>query len=110
MNMEPKDFRKNKAKFFLFVPLIIALVSTVVMLLWNSILPDLLGIKQINFWQSAGLLLLCKILFGGFGFGRNQGGKEMDFKERWMNRMGSEDKQKMREEWLKRCRQWKKEE
>ncbi|MCF0058660.1 hypothetical protein [Dyadobacter sp. CY356] len=109
MNMEPKDFRRNKAKFFLFVPLIIALVSTVVMLLWNAILPDLLGTKHINFWQSAGLLLLCKILFGGFGFGRGQSGRGMDFKERWMNKMGTEDKQKMREEWIKRCRQWKKE-
>ncbi|MBE9462489.1 hypothetical protein ACFP1I_10375 [Dyadobacter subterraneus] len=110
MNMEPKDFRRNKAKFFLFVPLILALVSTIVMMLWNNILPELLGVKHITFWQSAGLLVLCKILFGGFGFAKNQGGPGAQFREKWMmHRMSGEDRQKVREEWLKRCRQWKKE-
>lgn len=105
--MEPKEWKRKKAKIFLFVPLIISLVSAVVMLLWNAILPDLLGVKHITFLQSAGLLLLCKILFGGFGFGRGHGGPNMQFKERWMNRMGGEDREKIIEEWKKRCGQWK---
>lgn len=35
--------------------------------LWNILLPDILGVKSINYWQSLGILLLSKILFGGFG-------------------------------------------
>jgi hypothetical protein len=41
--------------------------SAVVMLLWNALLPDIFGLTTINFWQAAGLLLFCRILFGGIG-------------------------------------------
>ncbi len=55
--------------FFCGVPFIlifIALGSLIIMLLWNSLLPDIFGIKQIDYLQAAGLLILSKILFGGF--------------------------------------------
>jgi hypothetical protein len=110
MTMEPRDWKKKKAKIFLFIPIVIFLVSGIVMLLWNAILPDLLGVKYISFWQSAGLLVLCKILFGGFGYGRGPGGPGMQFKDRWMNKMGGEDRERIMEEWRKRCGKWKKEE
>jgi hypothetical protein len=42
----------------------------VVRLLWNWLLPPLFGWPQITFWQALGLLALCRILFGGFGFHR----------------------------------------
>lgn len=35
--------------------------------LWNWLLPPLFGWPQISFWQALGLLVLCRILFGGFG-------------------------------------------
>lgn len=41
--------------------------STIVMLLWNALLPSLLGLPLITFWQALGILLLCRILFGGLG-------------------------------------------
>jgi hypothetical protein len=41
----------------------------VVLHLWNWLLPSLFGWKQVTFWQALGLLALCRILFGGFGFG-----------------------------------------
>ena len=44
----------------------IAVFSAIVMLLWNSILPSVLHVGTITFWQAAGLLLLAKLLFGGF--------------------------------------------
>ena len=34
--------------------------------LWNVLMPTLFAVKAITFWQALGLLLLCKILFGGF--------------------------------------------
>ena len=43
------------------------------MLLWNWLMPDLFHLPAISFWQAAGLLLLCKILFGGIGCGHHHG-------------------------------------
>ena len=40
--------------------------TAVVMLLWNSILPVVLHAGAITFWQAAGLLILARLLFGGF--------------------------------------------
>jgi hypothetical protein len=48
--------------------LFIAIGGDVVMHLWNWLLPSLFGWRQINFWQAVGVLALCRILFGGFGF------------------------------------------
>ena len=39
----------------------------VVKLLWNWLLPPLFGFREITFWQALGLLVLCRILFGGRG-------------------------------------------
>ncbi len=44
--------------------------SAIVMLLWNAIIPAVIGWGSLNFWQAAGLLILCRILFGHFGHGR----------------------------------------
>jgi hypothetical protein len=38
----------------------------VVMSLWNWLLPELFGIREIGYLQAMGVLLLSKILFGGF--------------------------------------------
>src|SRR5260370_23864684 len=38
-----------------------------VLQLWNWLLPPLFGFRQITFWQGLGILLLCRILFGGYG-------------------------------------------
>jgi hypothetical protein len=42
----------------------------VVRQLWNWLLPALFGVPQITFWQAWGLLVLCRVLFGGFGMHR----------------------------------------
>ncbi|HMG09648.1 MAG TPA: hypothetical protein VK609_14145, partial [Mucilaginibacter sp.] len=52
---------------FVFIPLAVAaflsLISFVVMQLWNHLLPDILHVGVITFWQAMGLFVLCKILF-----------------------------------------------
>ncbi|MBI3664373.1 MAG: hypothetical protein HY234_15165 [Acidobacteria bacterium] len=48
--------------------LFVAIGGEVVLHLWNWLLPPLFGWRQITFWQALGLLALCRILFGGFGF------------------------------------------
>jgi hypothetical protein len=53
--------------------------------LWNFLMPPIFGWHTITFWQGLGLLLLSKILFGGFhrhgGGGRNHWRQHM--KNRW---------------------------
>ena len=54
-------------KIFLMVVVGVAALSGVVMLLWNWLIPNLfIGGKQIDYVQAMGVLLLSKILFGGF--------------------------------------------
>ena len=56
----------------------------VVRLLWNWLLPPLLGLRQITFWQALGILALCRILFGGFGV---HGGRQPHYRGRMADRM-----------------------
>ncbi len=53
--------------------LFITLGGVLVMQLWNWLLPGLFGWREITFWQALGLLLLCRILFGGLGHGGGRG-------------------------------------
>jgi hypothetical protein len=63
---------------FIFIPLGIAaflgVISFAVMELWNNLLPAILHVGMITFWQAMGLFVLSKILFG-FGKGRGFGGR-----------------------------------
>ena len=49
--------------------LFILLGGLVVQWLWNWLLPDIFGVRQITVGQAVGLLALCRILFGSFGRG-----------------------------------------
>ncbi len=49
----------------------VAVLSVVVMLLWNWLIPSIFGLAVINFWQALGLLVLARILFGRIGGGRH---------------------------------------
>jgi len=43
----------------------VALLSLVVMSLWNWLVPSLFHGPAVQYWQAVGLLLLARILFGG---------------------------------------------
>lgn len=43
------------------------LFAVVVRLLWNWLMPGLFGLPAIGYLQAFGLVVLAKILFGGFG-------------------------------------------
>jgi hypothetical protein len=53
-------------KVALFASLAVAVLSFLVMGLWNALMPGIFAIRAISFWQALGLLVLSKILFGGF--------------------------------------------
>lgn len=79
----------------------------VVMGLWNAILPAVLGVKTISFMQALGILLLSKILFGGFGGKRHRGGwkdkgRWMEMKDKFAG-MSAEDREKFKAEWRNKC-------
>jgi Ca2+/H+ antiporter, TMEM165/GDT1 family len=99
--------RKNRAarvvKFALFAVLFIAVAGFVVMRLWNWLTPALFGWHMIGFWQAIGILVLSKILFGGFrgdaGHHRRCRGRMM---ERW-EQMTPEERGKFRESMRGSC-------
>lgn len=87
-------------KFLFIIPFIILFALTgLVMLLWNCILPDVIGVKEINYWQAMGILILSKILFGGFrGFNKHKDFKRDQFFSKIRN-MSPEEREKFKEEW-----------
>lgn len=105
-------FRKGLMFFTFFIAAII-LFGAIVMFLWNAILPAVIGVKAITFIQALGILLLSKILFGGFGRGGGwQRGRPNAGKDRMKNKFASmtpEEKEKFKSEWKNRCgggRRW----
>lgn len=111
-----KTGRKHRAWKVIFIPIAIAalfLFGWVVMHLWNSILPGVIGVATITFWQAVGILVLSKILFGGFkgchghsGFHHNH---RYELHEKWMQ-MSPEEREKMKAEMKERCKPWAKQE
>jgi len=90
-----------KISFFITALLLFALV---VMLLWNAILPGVVGVQSIGFAQALGLLVLCKILFGGFGGGWQN--KRNEWKQKMKDKcaaMTPEQQERFKSEWKTRC-------
>ncbi|HLY68193.1 MAG TPA: hypothetical protein VKR53_00610 [Puia sp.] len=98
--------RFNGRKLFFIIPLVLlgmAVFTEIVMLLWNNVLAQVVHVSTIGFWQALGLLVLSKILFGGFRgahWGRHEWKKGM--MQRWDN-MTPEEREKFRGEWERRC-------
>jgi hypothetical protein len=53
-------------KFAALFAIAVLVFGFVVMHLWNLLLPPLFGFRLISFWQAVGLLILGRLLFGGF--------------------------------------------
>jgi len=100
--------RPVKFLFFLaFAALALFALGHLVMYLWNEILVGATGVKALNFWQSLGLLLLSRILVGGWRFGARgdrwrHSHRGEHWKERW-RQMNDEERAAFREKWKERC-------
>ena len=103
-NYSSSRFKPLKILFFIIVFMaFIAAVATIVMLLWNAILPEVTGVKPLNFWQAAGLLILAKILFGGFkGRGHWKHSGNEHWKNKWME-MKPEEREAAKSRWQEYC-------
>ena len=80
----------------LTIVLFIIIGGEIVLQLWNWLAPALFGLRQITFWQALGLLALCRILFGGFGFG---GGGHRNSRRRMEGRIRERVRERMDERW-----------
>lgn len=85
----------------------LAFVTFVIYWLWNNVLVAVTGIRTVTFWQAMGLLILSRILFGGFKFGPPRGGSYYGggphWREKW-RQMSDEERMKFRNEWHRRWR------
>ena len=102
--------KRKLLRLFLFAAALFVL-SFAVLFLWNSILPPIIHVNTISYWQAISLLFLCRLLFGNLSFGNwwagvNKESQPESFKEKLMN-MNDVDRAAFKAEWRKR-REWKK--
>ena len=80
-----------------------AVLGFVVMTLWNALAPAVFGLRTITFWQALGILILSKILFGGFRGRPSYGGHwRRRMSERWQQ-MTPEEREQFRQGMFSRC-------
>lgn len=74
--------------FFGFIAIVVFafLIGYGVMLLWNWLIPDIFGGTIITYWQAVGLLILAKVLFGGFGGNNSRRGNHQS-RNHWRRKM-----------------------
>lgn len=90
-------------KFALFALLLLSVFTFGIMRLWNWLMPALFGWHFITFWQAFGLLVLSKILFGGFRGGpRRHWYWRQRMMRRW-ERMTPEEREKFSTAMRGRC-------
>lgn len=107
MNMN--RYRRFRWLFPLIPITAIALISLVVMLLWNAVVPGLTGWAALTYWKAMGLLVLCKILFSGFPCRRGGPGgppwvqgRHAGMRMAWWRNLSEEE----REQWKERRKEW----
>ncbi len=91
-------------KFAAFAIAGVAAAGFLVMSLWNVLIPGIFAVRAINFWQALGLLILSRILFGGFRpYGRGSGSHwRRRMRERW-EQMTPEEREKFKEGMRRGC-------
>lgn len=85
-----------------FIVIGLAVLSWIVMLLWNALLPSLFGAPPLRYLQAAGLLVLSRILLGGLR--RHHGPwRRRVWRERWES-LTPEERERLREKYARHCR------
>ena len=105
MNNENRNFGRKRPPFFPIIIIGLFALSAVVMWLWNATLPELIHVNTITYWKAMGLLVLCRILFGGFKFGPPPGRSPFSragWREKWKG-MSEEEREKFKAQWREKC-------
>lgn len=97
-------FKKRRPFIFMLAIAALFLFPLIVMGLWNAVMPAIFGLTVISYWQSMGLLLLSRILVGGFGGGggpRRKHSARQSQMQKFMC-MSDEERKQFMDEWKKR--------
>jgi|ERR1035437_2334609 hypothetical protein len=85
----------------------ITVFGFVLMKLWNALIPEIFNAHEITFIQGIGLLVLARLLFGGFG---HRWGGRSAWKGRWKERLAEkyanmtpEQREAFKANWKNRC-------
>jgi len=93
-------------KMIVIVIVAAVVLGLVVEHLWNWLMPAIFGLRTISYWQAVGLLVLSKILLGGFHKHGKRGGRGRHWRgrmqEKWAG-MSPEEREKFRAGMKERC-------
>ena len=94
--------RRGRTVGFVFIGIAgAALLTALLMVLWNWLIPAVLSGPIITYWQAAGILILSKILFSGFWGHKHPRPdyRHRDWRKRFeekMKNMSEEDREKFK--------------
>ena len=107
--MDRKFWLRRGLRLFFFAALFITATGFATQALWNWLMPALFRLPAITLGQTFGLLLLSRILFGGFRGGGRAGGWARKRRE-WQRRMAGrlenlspEAREEFRQQMRSRC-------
>ena len=106
--MDRKFWLLRGLRFFFFAALFVTAAVLATQALWNWLMPDLFHLPTIGLAQTLGLLMLSRILFGGFRDGRPGGWarKRREWQQRMASRMENlspDAREKFRQQMQNRC-------
>lgn len=84
-----------------FAIIALAVLSWVVMLLWNALLPSLFGVRPLHYLQAVGLLVLSRVLLGGLR-GHHGPWRHRGWRDRWES-LSPEERERLREKYAHKC-------
>ena len=96
------------------IALVATALSTLVMILWNWLIPLVFDGPTISWGQALGLLVLTKLLFGGWNrwgrgekdYCRNSRGRwKKKFEQKW-NSMTPEEQERFKQNFTRHCHRW----
>lgn len=98
--------RLRRLVFVALFVLAVLLAGGAVRLLWNGVVVPSLQAQPLSYWQALGLLLLCRILFGGWSRPQRwqPRGPGHRMQNKWAS-MSPEHRAQFRSHWKARCEQ-----
>ena len=103
-----KQIGKSLGLGVLMVVAFLALVY-IFMYIWNRTIPAVFGLKEIDYWQALGLLVISRIMIGGFGFRWANAGKQKFWRERVkmkMQHMSPDERDEFKRKLSQKCKEW----
>jgi len=104
-----KNILKGTMFFAVMVGLFLLLVYGF-MILWNITIPEIFGIKSLTYGMALRILIISRILIGGFGFRwANNNEKGKFWRERMkmkMENMSEDEKSEFKRRLWQKCKDW----